>query len=67
MAVNELDDTRLLAPFDGFVQQTHIERHQEVKPSQAVVTFIDLSQVKVEVYVPEDMAVALRGGVPLGP
>ncbi len=64
MAVNELDDTRLLAPFDGFVQQTHIERHQEVKPSQAVVTFIDLSQVKVEVYVPEDMAVALRGGVP---
>lgn len=64
MAVNELDDTRLLAPFDGFVQQTHIERHQEVKSSQAVVTFIDLSQVKVEVYVPEDMAVALRGGVP---
>ena len=64
MAVNELDDTRLLASFDGFVQQTHIERHQEVKPSQAVVTFIDLSQVKVEVYVPEDMAVALRGGVP---
>lgn len=64
IAVNELADTRLLAPFDGFVQQTHIERHQEVKPSQTVVTFIDLSQVKVEAYVPEDLAVALRGGVP---
>lgn len=60
MAANELADTRLLAPFDGYVQQTYIERHQTVRPQQAVVTFIDLSQVKAEVYVPEDMAVALR-------
>lgn len=64
MAANELADTRLLAPFDGYVQQTYIERHQTVRPQQAVVTFIDLSQVKAEVYVPEDMAVALRAGVP---
>lgn len=60
MAENNLHDTRLLAPFDGYVQQVFIERCQEVKPSQPVVTFIDLSQIKVEAYVPEDVAVAWR-------
>lgn len=64
MALNELNDTRLIAPFDGYVQQVYIERHQEVKASQPVLTFIDLSQVKLETYVPEDMAVSLRRGVP---
>ena len=63
MALNELNDTRLIAPFDGYVQQVYIERHQEVKASQPVLTFIDLSQVKLETYVPEDMAVSLRRGV----
>lgn len=64
MALNELNDTRLIAPFDGYVQQVYIERHQEVKASQPVLTFIDLSQVKLETYVPEDMAVSLRRGAP---
>ncbi len=64
MALNDLRDTRLVAPFDGYVQQAYIERHQELRASQPVVTFIDLSQVKVEAYVPEDMAVGLRGGAP---
>lgn len=64
MALNELNDTRLTAPFDGYVQQLYIERHQEVKASQPVLTFIDLSQVKLETYVPEDMAVSLRRGAP---
>ena len=63
MALNELNDTRLTAPFDGYVQQVCIERHQEVKASQPVLTFIDLSQVRLETYVPEDMAVSLRRGV----
>lgn len=65
MALNELNDTRLIAPFDGYVQQVYIERHQEVKASQPVLTFIDLSQVKLETYVPEDMAVSLRRGRPI--
>ena len=48
------------APFDGYVQQAHIERYQDVKPSVPVVTFIDLSRIKVEAYVPEDMALQMR-------
>lgn len=57
-AANDLKDTRLYAPFDGYVQWTHIERYQDVSPSSPVVTFIDLSKIKVEAYLPEDMAMS---------
>lgn len=59
-AVNAWEDSCLYAPFDGYVQQAHIERYQDVKPSVPVVTFIDLSRIKVEAYVPEDMALQMR-------
>lgn len=59
-AVNAWEDSRLYAPFDGYVQQAHIERYQDVKSSVPVVTFIDLSRIKVEAYVPEDMALQMR-------
>lgn len=59
-AVNAWEDSRLYAPFDGYVQQAHIERYRDVKPSVPVVTFIDLSRIKVEAYVPEDMALQMR-------
>lgn len=59
-AVNAWEDSRLYAPFDGYVQQVRIERYQDVKPSVPVVTFIDLSRIKVEAYVPEDMALQMR-------
>ena len=51
-AVNAWEDSRLYAPFDGYVQQAHIERYQDVKPSVPVVTFIDLSRIKVEATCP---------------
>lgn len=35
-AVNAWEDSRLYAPFDGYVQQVHIERYQDVKPSVPV-------------------------------
>lgn len=57
-AQNNLNDTKLYAPFDGYVQQVNIERYQDVSPSYPVVTFIDLSKIKVEAFLPEDMAVS---------
>ena len=57
-AQHNLEDTRLYAPFDGYIQQANIERYQEVSPSVPVVTFIDLSKIKVEAFLPEDMAVS---------
>lgn len=59
-ATNDLNDTRLYAPFDGYVQKVNIERYQDVKPSFPVVTFIDLSKIKAEIFVPEDIAAGFR-------
>ena len=42
-AANELKDTKLYAPFDGYIQNVNIERYQEVKTSYPIVSFIDLS------------------------
>ena len=49
-AQNNLNDTKLYAPFDGYVQQVNIERYQDVS--------IDLSKIKGEAFLPEDMAVS---------
>lgn len=55
-ATNELEDTQLRAPFDGFVQDINIEQYQEVKASVPAFSFIDLSRIKIETYIPEDVA-----------
>lgn len=59
-AINQWKDTQLTAPFDGYVQQVYIEKYQDVRPSQAIVSLMDLSKIKVEVYIPEEIAVQLR-------
>ncbi len=56
-AANDYGDTQIRAPFDGYVQTVNVERYQDVRPSQAVVTFIELSKLKVEAYIPEDIAI----------
>ena len=55
-ATNALNDTKIYAPFDGYIQQTHIEKYSDVKASVPVVTFIDLSKVKAEAYITESIA-----------
>lgn len=59
-AGNELADSKLIAPFDGYVQTVNIERFQDVRASQPVVSFIDLSRLKLETYLPEEVAFHLR-------
>jgi RND family efflux transporter MFP subunit len=53
---NELYDTKLLAPFDGYISNVYVEQHQEVKATQPIVTFVDNSQMKIETYVSQDIA-----------
>ena len=55
-ATNELNDTRLIAPFDGFVGEVFIEKFQDVKATQPVISFIDIHQLKIETYVTQDIA-----------
>lgn len=58
-AVNELNDTRLVAPFNGYAGETFIEKFQEVKASQPILSFIDIDQLKIETYVTQEVASAI--------
>lgn len=61
-ACNELNDTRLVAPTNGYVSEVYMEQYQDVKPSQRILSFIDIDELKVEAYLPEN--VALSGTLP---
>lgn len=47
-AVCELEDTRLTAPFTGYVGEVYIEKFQDVKATQPVVSLIDIHQLRIE-------------------
>ncbi|BDD01157.1 efflux RND transporter periplasmic adaptor subunit [Persicobacter psychrovividus] len=51
-----LKDTRLLAPFSGYVKTVNVEKGQHVNARQTVITFLDLSKVKVRCAIPESLA-----------
>lgn len=55
-AANELEDTKLIAPFDGYIGDVYIEKYQDVKATQPVVSLVDIDQLKIEVYVTQDIA-----------
>lgn len=55
-ATNELNDTRLIAPFNGYIGEVYIEKYQDVKATQPVVSFIDIDRLKIETYVTQDIA-----------
>lgn len=57
-AENQVADTRLRAPFDGYIQTVSAQRYQEVRPMQPISTFIDMSKLKLEASIPEDVAAA---------
>lgn len=59
-AINELDDTRLAAPFNGYVGEVYMEKYQDVKATQPVLSLIDIDQLKIEVYVTQDIALEAK-------
>lgn len=60
VAENELADTRLIAPFDGYIGEVFIEKFQDVKATQPVVTLIEIDKLKIEIYVTQDIAQAMQ-------
>lgn len=54
-AAADLEDTRLVAPFDGYVGEVFIEKFQDVRAAQPVLTFVDISRLRIEVYVTQDV------------
>lgn len=55
-ALNELNDTKLTAPFNGYIGEVYMEKYQDVKATQPVLTLVDIDQLKVEVFVTQDIA-----------
>ena len=61
-AQRALDDTRLLAPFDGRVARTLVNNFQNVQAHQPVLVFQNTSILEVDIEVPEaDISGAERG------
>lgn len=52
----ELEDTRLVAPFNGYIGEVYIEKFQDVRAAQPVLSLIDIHQLKIEIYVTQDIA-----------
>lgn len=52
--------THLIAPFNGYVGEVYIEKFQDVKATQPIISFIDIDQLKLEIYVTQDIARAAQ-------
>lgn len=61
-AKNDLDDTRMVAPFDGYIQDVLFEQYQDIRASQPVCSFIDVDRIKIEIFVPQQVAMTVKKG-----
>lgn len=53
-AANVLEETRLLAPFDGFVQKKYVENYQKIQAGQGIVCLINPNKLLVRFTLPEN-------------
>lgn len=60
-AVNALEDSYLTAPFDGYVSEVFVENYQDVRATEPIVSFVDVSQLKIELFVTEDVVMRRDG------
>ncbi len=56
-ARNALHDTRLLAPFDGYVSQKYVENYETVAAGHPIVSLLDCSSIDVTAGLPEDVVI----------
>ena len=53
VAKRTLEDTKLRAPFDGFIQKKYVENYQRVQPGQEIVCLINPERIQVNFTIPE--------------
>lgn len=56
-AENALNDTRLKAPFDGYIGSKHVENYENVKAGDPIITLLDAASVEVRSAIPEDVLI----------
>lgn len=52
-ALNNLADTKLTAPFNGFVEKKFVENYQKVQPGEPIVKLVDPSRLNIKFTLPE--------------
>ncbi|RHJ87808.1 efflux RND transporter periplasmic adaptor subunit [Parabacteroides sp. AM08-6] len=52
-AQNQLEQTKLRAPFDGFIQKKYVENYQKVQAGQGIVCLINPSKLQIQYTMPE--------------
>ncbi len=62
-AQRALDDTRMVAPFDGRVARTLLNVGTSVQPKQPVLVFQDISRLEVDIEVPEQSMTLVAQGI----
>jgi RND family efflux transporter MFP subunit len=50
-----VEDTLIVAPFDGVVSQTYVDNFQNVRAKQPVIRLLDVSELEMVIDVPEGM------------
>lgn len=65
IAKKGLADTKLYAPYAGFVTKKYIEAGASAAPGTAVVELVRIDRVKVKISVPEEEVSAIGLGAPL--
>lgn len=50
---NTLADTKLRAPFDGFVEQKYVENYQKVQPGESIIKLVNPDKLEVNFILPE--------------
>jgi multidrug efflux system membrane fusion protein len=63
-ARDQLEYTRLKAPFDGLIAQKYVDNYQEVQAKQAVLSLQNVTDVEVLMDVPELMVAPIRKAKP---
>lgn len=64
VAKKNLADCRLTAPVSGIIGQRAVKAGETALPSQAVVTILDISSVKVKVSIPESEVSGIHASTP---
>lgn len=63
LARKALDDTRILAPFDGYVSARPVAAGEYVSTSTTVATILRITPIKLELQVPETYSAAVAVGL----
>lgn len=50
---NTLEDTKLRAPFDGFVEVKYVENYQKVQPGESIIKLVNPDKLEVSFILPE--------------